>query len=142
MFFDRTDHSRGRAKEPRWREDRRAPEVHPDTLYALISSFLNVLLLILLASAPQPLPEALKRDLQEDTENWNDWSESFYVTVAIKDAEGEKAGSVALYIIIGVITAVALIITVVLIVSLNKKRDDDYMPVDDLEDDRLLTDTY
>lgn len=78
----------------------------------------------------------------EDTENWNDWSESYYATVEIKDAEGGKVGSVALFIIIGVITAVALIITVVLIVSLNKKREDDYMPVDDLEDDRLLTDTY
>lgn len=48
----------------------------------------------------------------------------------------------ALYIIIGVITAIALIITVVLIMSLSRKREDDYMPVDDLDDDRLLTDTY
>jgi len=58
------------------------------------------------------------------------------------NAPPPKSNGIALYIIIGVITAVALIITVVLIITLNRKKHDDYMPVDDIEDDRLLTDTY
>jgi len=51
--------------------------------------------------------------------------------------------TVVLYIIIGVITAVALIITIVLIVSLNRKRDDGYGPVvDDVDEDKYRDDPY
>jgi len=80
-----------------------------------------------------------------------DWGMSWMVSVPILDPMPKTPGApepdlgksgTVLYIIIGVITAVALIITVVLIISLNKKREDEYMPVDDLEDDRPLQDTY
>jgi hypothetical protein len=51
--------------------------------------------------------------------------------------------TVVLYIIIGVITAVALIITIVLIVSLNRKRDDGYGPVvDDVDEEKYRDDPY
>lgn len=71
------------------------------------------------------------------------WAKYFVASLALQDPPAsESKNSTVLYIIIGVITAVALVITVVLIVSLNRKRENEYMPVDDLEDDRLLTDTY
>jgi hypothetical protein len=51
--------------------------------------------------------------------------------------------TIVLYIIIGVITAVALIITIVLIVSLNRKRDDGYGPVvDDVDEEKYRDDPY
>ena len=56
--------------------------------------------------------------------------------------EDKSIGQMPLFIIIGVITVVALVITVVLIISLNKKKPDDYMPVEDIEDERLLSDPY
>jgi len=48
-----------------------------------------------------------------------------------------------LYIIIGVISAVALIITVVLIISLNKKKSSpEYQQIDEeYANDKLMTDT-
>lgn len=88
-----------------------------------------------------PVSSPHKRFISIFQEGGDNWADSFVASIEIKDAPGAPS-SVALYIIIGVITAVALIITVVLIMSLSKKRDDDYMPVDDLEDDRLLADTY
>jgi len=68
-------------------------------------------------------------------------SEEWSVVVVIK----ELKGNIALYIIIGVISAVALIITVVLIISLNKKKTSpEYQQIDDDEyaNDKMMTNNY
>src|SRR4051812_46702903 len=71
---------------------------------------------------------------------------------AILQGEGEwvavifvkpPSANIPLYIIIGVISAVALIITVVLIISLNKKKSSpEYQQIDEeYANDKLMTDT-
>jgi hypothetical protein len=87
--------------------------------------------------------DLLKRLVLDDpNDNENDWSDSYWIQLKLSDLPAKKKSPYVLFIIIGVITGVALIITVVLIVTLNRKKQDDYMPVEDLEEDRLLTDTY
>jgi len=64
-------------------------------------------------------------------------------TVTLSSITNPKQ-TVVLYIIIGVITAVALIVTIVLIVSLHKgKRDDGYGPVvEEVDDEKYQEDPY
>jgi hypothetical protein len=81
-----------------------------------------------------------KKGSDDEDKSWE--ANDFYaISFEVTDLDS-GSGATALYVLIAIITVVALIITVVLIVSLNKKKEDDYMPIDDLEDDRLLTDTY
>jgi hypothetical protein len=79
-----------------------------------------------------PVPVLLKRAPTPPPAEWT-------VTVVIK----EPLANIPLYIIIGVISAVALIITVVLIISLNKKKTSpEYQQIDDeFANDKLMTDT-
>jgi hypothetical protein len=86
--------------------------------------------------APQPaIDPPAKRSVQAE------YDDRWRVVIQIT----EPQANIPLYIIIGVISAVALIITVVLIISLNKKKSSpEYqglMNEDDFAHDKSLTDT-
>lgn len=62
---------------------------------------------------------------------------NFYI--AIVSVEEPDKPNLVLYIIIGVITAAALIITAVLVISLNKKKSQpEYQPIDDYAHDKII----
>jgi len=106
----------------------------------------NVTLMPPVTTSPSPSPKQRRTVEDIDPDNEDDWSDSFWVQAKILDVVAVPAPptgpGITLIVIICVIAAIALIITVVLIITLNRKKQDDYMPVEDLEDDRLLTDTY
>jgi len=65
------------------------------------------------------------------------------VTLSVQDNAPSPKQTVVLYIIIGVITAVAIIVTIVLIVSINKGREDeDYRPIEEVDDTKYSKEPY
>jgi hypothetical protein len=108
-------------------------EPHP--LQNCSTAFTSVL--IMLANIPSTID--VNTTLTPNTTQDNNWTST--VQLSIKPT---KTMSVVLYIIIGVITAVALIITIVLIVSLNRgKKEDGYSPVvEEIDDDKYRDDPY